>query len=651
MREETGKRIIIISFTEAGGRLNAFLCGQLAKRDASGREWLCEGYSVERFAAEHGLLRLPEDMRKWIGACWGQAAFLFVGAAGIAMRFTAPWVKDKFTDSPVVVLDEKGKFVIPLLSGHAGGAVELARRAADCTGAVPVITTATDIQGKFAVDVFAVNNGLRMSDRRLAKRISAAVLGGTEVGVYCRESCPGGSLTEQLITQDSGELRFCDSPEELRGYPYGIAVTDGPIPEAMQKTAAENMLWLWKEDEPNSMAQDDGITVIRPRRVIAGIGCRKGAGKKQLKAGLFEVLKSNGILPEEVFSLASIDLKKEEEGICGLAEELGVSFATYPAKDLRTVGDVSFGSEFVRRTTGVDNVCERAARLAGAAGKLIQPKICVNGAAFALVKMPLRILLFAGTTEGRVLTEKLSAFPLAVYVSTATEYGKECLESGSSAGACVHEGKADIKVLAGRMDEPEMVRFINVQQINLVVDATHPYARVVTENIVKACGICGASYIRCLREQECIEDKERGHMVWTESVGEAVEYLKTTEGPVFISTGSKELKLYTEIADYENRCYARVLPTKEAVEVSAELGFKGSRLIAMQGPFSKELNAAMLKETGAKYFVTKESGKAGGFREKAEAAKETGAVLVVIGRPGEAGFSVTETVRCIRKLL
>ena len=109
------------------------------------------------------------------------------------------------------------------------------------------------------------------------------------------------------------------------------------------------------------------------------------------------------------------------------------------------------------------------------------------------------------------------------------------------------------------------------------------------------------------------------------------------------------MKLYTEIGHYQERCCARVLSTKEAVEESSALGFTGPNLIAMQGPFSKEMNIAMLKAVGASYFVTKESGKAGGFVEKAEAARETGAVLVVIARPEETGISPQETLGLIRK--
>lgn len=250
----------------------------------------------------------------------------------------------------------------------------------------------------------------------------------------------------------------------------------------------------------------------------------------------------------------------------------------------------------------------------------------------------MQILLFAGTTEGRELAEAFKSLPIYVYVSAATDYGKECVGTGEN-----------LEVIAGRMDEGGIAAFIKAHHISLAVDATHPFATAVTENIRNACSICHIEYIRCLRAWQEIEDAEGTDIIFKDSVKEAVDYLKKTQGNIFISTGSKELKLYTEIENYKERCCARVLSTREAVEESTALGFKGTHLIAMQGPFSKELNIAMLHDTNAKYFVTKESGKAGGFAEKAEAARETRVTLVVIGRPKEEGMSFGEVVSYIEK--
>ena len=252
------------------------------------------------------------------------------------------------------------------------------------------------------------------------------------------------------------------------------------------------------------------------------------------------------------------------------------------------------------------------------------------------------ILIFAGTTEGRKLAEYASEHDINCYVSTATEYGKSIL--GNLKG---------IECISGRMDETEIEDFVKDHDIRLVIDATHPFAVEVTKNIRAACLNADTQYIRCLREggkkSDVCEDGEGENIVITGSVQEAVEYLKKTTGNILIATGSKELHLYTEIENYRERCFARVLSTEPAVKESVRLGFEGSHLFAMQGPFAQDLNLALLRQTKAAYFVTKETGKAGGFDEKAEAAEMAGAVLVVIGRPDETGESVEAVEEMIKE--
>lgn len=249
-----------------------------------------------------------------------------------------------------------------------------------------------------------------------------------------------------------------------------------------------------------------------------------------------------------------------------------------------------------------------------------------------------RILIFAGTTEGRRLAEFLSDFKTEILVSTATEYGK----------LCIGELK-NVRILTGRLNEEEMMSLIREQKVELVIDATHPYATEVTENIRNACRKTKVQYLRCLREAGEMPDGQDDFMVWVDSVEQAAEYLKMTEGNILIATGSKELGKYTLIPGFTERCYARVLSTREAVEQSVRLGLQGKHLIAMQGPFSRDMNIAMLRHVQAKYFVTKESGKTGGFGEKAEAARAAGVTLVVIGRPVEEGMSFSEICSWLRK--
>ncbi|MCI6468279.1 MAG: cobalamin biosynthesis protein [Faecalicatena sp.] len=363
MKKKIG--ITIISFTESGSLVNAALKKRFQKEGIP-----CEGYSTQRFAEKSpGLEPLPKNIREWIGEFWGKRGFIFIGASGIAVRYIAPWVRDKFTDSPVVVMDEKEQFVIPLLSGHAGGAVELARQLAAWTGAVPVITTATDVQEKFAVDVFAGKNGMCITDRGLAKAISAAVLEGKKIGFY--SSLPiSGKMPE--------ELEQCQDIKELKKYSYGIAVTlrDAPATGPVHGTPLTR----------TPCQEIPGILRLYAEPgIVVGLGCRRGTKREQLESGLALVLEQNHIHTRQIEAFASIELKKDEEGILALAEAYEVPFYVFSAEELKTIETVSSHSAFVEQTTGVDNVCERAAVFACQEGALIQPKICADGCTYALV--------------------------------------------------------------------------------------------------------------------------------------------------------------------------------------------------------------------------------------------------------------------------
>lgn len=248
-----------------------------------------------------------------------------------------------------------------------------------------------------------------------------------------------------------------------------------------------------------------------------------------------------------------------------------------------------------------------------------------------------RAALFAGTTEGRLLAERLAGGPVRVHVFVATEYGGEGLPEAEN--ILVHDG---------RMDAEEIREELSRLSCDLVLDATHPFARAVSENIRTACAACGIPCFRILREHT--ESRRAGGSgtgsspVFVDSVEEAVEILKGTQGHVLVTTGSKELSKYKALPDWEERIYARVLSLPQVVSACGELGFYGSHLMAMQGPFSVEMNVAMLHAVGAAWMVTKESGAAGGFEEKVSAAGQAGAGLIVIGRPEEDGISLKEAL-------
>ena len=244
------------------------------------------------------------------------------------------------------------------------------------------------------------------------------------------------------------------------------------------------------------------------------------------------------------------------------------------------------------------------------------------------------LLIFAGTTEGRKLVEYLSQFDIQMTVSVATEYGKELLPTGEN-----------IKQLVNRLDEKQMETFMIECKFDYVIDATHPYAYDVTKNIKSACEQTATKYIRLLRGTSKVEN-----CIFVNDTESAAAYLNTVEGNVLIATGSKELHLFTKVNDYKNRIFPRVLPTFEVLQQCLELGFYGKNLICMQGPFSEELNTALLNQINAQYMVTKESGDVGGFVQKLKAAEKLGVKLIVIGRPQqEKGFSYGEVIEKLNK--
>lgn len=243
------------------------------------------------------------------------------------------------------------------------------------------------------------------------------------------------------------------------------------------------------------------------------------------------------------------------------------------------------------------------------------------------------IIIFAGTSEGRKLAEFLSAFGLASTVYVATEYGELLLPPMPQS-----------KVCRGRLTEEEMIT--QIPSDALVIDATHPYATIVTKNIRRACGQVGAEYIRLIRPRIAIDQPT----ITVSDMESAAEFLNTVTGSALLTTGSKELEIFTKVNRFAERLYPRVLPMVDVLQKCTQLGFRGQSIIAMQGPFTHEMNAAMLRYTHAKYLVTKDSGTAGGFAEKLSAAKEVGATVLRISRPlQETGMTITQVQEMLRK--
>ena len=237
-------------------------------------------------------------------------------------------------------------------------------------------------------------------------------------------------------------------------------------------------------------------------------------------------------------------------------------------------------------------------------------------------------VVFAGTTEGCEICSFLAKHKVSVLACVATDYGSKSLKEDQY-----------LKIHAGRLTEPEMEEMLKEFAPDLVLDATHPYASEVTKNICTACENTGFSYKRVLRAAGAHADKA----VYVENTEAAVSFLEGTTGNILLTTGSKELGKYTALTDAGERIYARVLSLPSVMETCKELGFEGKHLIGMQGPFSQELNVAMLRQYDCRYLVTKDTGKAGGFQEKIDAALSCDVIPVIIGRPlQEEGLSVAE---------
>ena len=305
----------------------------------------CRTFALPKFCQD-GDEPLTLSAADWAGKAFAEAdALVFCCASGIAVRAIAPHVKDKRTDPAVLVLDEGGTFVIPLLSGHLGGANALAEALAKQLGATPVLTTATDVNGLFAVDVFAKANDLHIEDMALAKAVSAALLAGEKVGF--RSDLPVEGALPAGLTEGKADLGILVSAADERPFP--------------------RTLWLI------------------PRRYVAGLGCRRGKSEEELEVFLMENLARCGVGIHELKALASIDLKKDEPGLLALADKLGLPLLTYSAEALQNVPGDFTPSAFVQEVTGVDSVCKRAAVLASG-GMLVVQKVAKDGMTFALAK-------------------------------------------------------------------------------------------------------------------------------------------------------------------------------------------------------------------------------------------------------------------------
>lgn len=324
-------------------------------------------------------------------------AIIFVGATGIAVRAIAPFIHGKSVDPAVLVIDEAGRYVISLLSGHLGGANALARTAAALIEAEPIITTATDAESAFAVDTFAKENGFLLMDLRKAKAVSAKVLRGEKLRIYSdipmerlvqrparheAELVPAQdidradiiiSYRSRFLKEDASAAESVTSASALKLQLLSGSESTSKVVETLQ--LSETPTTQVGAQEAQVEASPIGLRLIA-KRVHVGLGARKGVTQAEVAAAVATCLEDADIDPRAVVALASIDLKKQEAGILAYSYESGVPFVTYTAEELRTVEGAFAGSSFVQSVTGVANVCERAA--AYAAGRSGHAEVLVH---------------------------------------------------------------------------------------------------------------------------------------------------------------------------------------------------------------------------------------------------------------------------------
>lgn len=329
-------RAAIFAFTERGKdaarRVSEQLAGEIAM------------YAPARLSGE-GFEAYTGCLPAFVGDLFDRDALIFVGAAGIALRAIAPHVTSKRSDPAVLCMDEAGRFVIPLLSGHIGGANALARRLAASLNATPVITTATDVNGLFSVDTWATEHNMAITSMALAKRVSAEIL--TRNIPFWSDAERPGRLAEGLVWSDRGDLGVCVSVHDLK--PFGDTL------------------------------------LLAPRVLRLGIGCRRDTPAEAIEAAIQRALSENSLRVEAVAGVASIDVKLDEAGLIECCRSHSWPIEFYTAEQLNAVPGSFSKSDFVKNTVGVDNVCERAASVTG--GQIIVRKRALNGVTVAVAEM------------------------------------------------------------------------------------------------------------------------------------------------------------------------------------------------------------------------------------------------------------------------
>lgn len=347
--------------TIAGFTTNGCVLAQKIVSELEGaRAW-----APHRISEEVGLPGF-DSVGAWAGEAFahGYDGIVFVGACGIAVRAIAPYVASKMHDPAVVCVDEAGTWAISLLSGHVGGANDLARRIARIVGGTPVVTTATDVRDVFAIDEWAARQGLVIANPQLIKHVAGALLEGGHVGVrvgrqvYVDGTLPAGFVREECAGDTSSASDTNDTGDIRKPCPAGAA------PDSAD---ASHVLHAHVHIGPELPCASDPDTLhLITRNAVVGVGCRRGCEPATLQDCVEAALVGLGLAPESVCALATIDLKAAEPAVVELAAKHSWLLRTFSAQALAAQSGDFASSEFVRAHVGVDNVCERALACCGA---------------------------------------------------------------------------------------------------------------------------------------------------------------------------------------------------------------------------------------------------------------------------------------------
>lgn len=349
----TSSEAAILFLTSGGRRLARDLSEHLREPCLFGSDSIqSPGTSVETFSS----------LRSFVKETFFQFdTFYCIMSAGIVTRVFGPLAEDKRKDPAVIVLDEQGEFVVPLLSGHGGGANEKARRMADYLDATPVITTATDTRGRPSIEKLAEERNMVPSNERATVEINRRIVEQQSIPVH-------GKIPDKWRDRD-------------------IAFVPGDQPDASGSIPSSPGIWLTARDLSDRVLPDD-LLVLHPPAVVAGMGSRSGVEGSEVTSFLARVLEREGYARESLASLCTIDLKREEEGLREAAEAFSVPFRTFSKQELEEFEQKTpSSSSFVREVTGVNCICETAALAgAGSGTEFIQEKISCNGITLALAK-------------------------------------------------------------------------------------------------------------------------------------------------------------------------------------------------------------------------------------------------------------------------